>query len=238
MTDSYKVFPIDNVQTKEWYFKKHYAKRYPMVVFSFGLFDNDNILQGVLSYGMPPSPSINDGKSILKTIRVKTLELNRVCINDGLPKNICSFFISKSFEFLQKPLLIISFADPFYNHNGYIYQATNFYYTGKSEVSSTKNIHVLWKGKILSSRWLNKNFFTDKKLPFDDDKTVKENLIINGGDFINFGTKHRYIYILANKTFKKKILKDFKLEILPYPKGDNLKYDSSFNPNVNYKLDL
>ena len=77
-------------------------KRYPMVVHSFGLFDNENILQGVLSYGMPPSPSINDGKSILKTIRIKTLELNRVCINDGLPKNICSYFISKSFDFFRK----------------------------------------------------------------------------------------------------------------------------------------
>lgn len=232
------VKPIDNIQTKEWYIKKHYAKRYPMVVHSFGLFDKYNILQGVLSYGMPPSPSINNGKSILKTIRVKTIELNRVCINDGLPKNICSFFISKSFDFLERPLLIISFADPFYNHNGYIYQASNFYYTGKSEVSSTKNLHVLWNGKILSSRWLNKKFFTDKKLPFDDNKTVKENLIINGGDFINFGTKHRYVYILANKSFKKKILKDFKKPILSYPKGDNKRYDSSYLPSINLNLFL
>lgn len=227
------VKPIKNTETKQWYLKKHYAKRYPMVVYSFGLFDLNNIMQGVLSYGMPPSPSINDGKSILKTLRIKTLELNRLCLNDGLPKNTASFFISKTFNFLEKPLLIISFADPFYNHNGYVYQATNFYYTGKSEISSTKNIHVIWNNKIISSRWLNKDFFTSKKLFFDDSKTVKENLILNGGSYIDFGTKHRYIYILANKKLKKQILNDFKKHILPYPKGDNIKYDTSFKITQN-----
>ena len=43
------------------------------------------------------------------------------------------------------PLIIVSYADKGQNHNGYIYQATNFLYTGatkeRTDISTQENKH-------------------------------------------------------------------------------------------------
>ena len=41
----------------EWLLHKHYARRIPSITHSFGCFEN-GILQGVVTYGIPPSPSL------------------------------------------------------------------------------------------------------------------------------------------------------------------------------------
>ena len=53
-------------------------------------------------------------------------ELNRLCTNDDLDKNANSYFISRCFDLLPKPMIIVSYADKSVGHNGYIYQALNF----------------------------------------------------------------------------------------------------------------
>jgi hypothetical protein len=44
--------------------------------------------------------------------------------------------------------------------------------------------------------------------------------------------KHRYILFSGSKKFKKKCLKNFKLETLKYPKGENKRYISEYKPQV------
>jgi hypothetical protein len=44
---------------------------------------------------------------------------------------------------------------------------------------------------------------------------------------IDILAKHRYIFINANKYDKINMLKNFKLSILPFPKGENKKYDTN-----------
>ena len=45
--------------------------------------------------------------------------------------------------------------------------------------------------------------------------------------------KHRYIYFTDNKEY---YMKKLKYKILPYPKGDNKRYDSSYQPTTQTKL--
>jgi hypothetical protein len=129
-----KVLSIDNSETKEWLLKKHYAKRMCSISFAFGLFV-DNVLSGVITFGMPPSSTL--AESICgNEFKKEVLELNRLVINEGLGKNVLSFFVGNSIKLLPKNKIIVSFADANMNHNGYIYQATNFIYTGKSSNTS------------------------------------------------------------------------------------------------------
>jgi hypothetical protein len=129
--NKYKVQSIDSFLCKEWLLKKHYAKRLPSISYSFGLYDIENILQGILTFGMSPSPTLAEsicGEDYSKIV----LELNRLVVNDGLEKNVLSYFVSKCLSMIPQPNIIVSFSDANMGHNGYIYQACNFLYTGES----------------------------------------------------------------------------------------------------------
>lgn len=132
-----KVERISYEDCKEWLLYKHYAKRLCSISFAFGLYI-DNVLQGVCTFGMPASSTLATsicGKDFKKYV----LELNRLVVNEGLRKNTLSFFVSKSINKLPNNKIIVSFADANQSHTGYIYQATNFLYTGLSS-NTTKLI--------------------------------------------------------------------------------------------------
>lgn len=123
--DKYKVKSIDKSQSYEWLMYKHYAKCIPSIKYTFGLYDDKNVLQGVCTYG-PPANNHNNNLGDYKMI-----ELNRYVTNDNLERNVTSYFIGKTLKMLPKPLSLISYSDIGKNHHGYIYQATNWIYTGK-----------------------------------------------------------------------------------------------------------
>lgn len=129
--NKYKVKSIELFKCKEWILKKHYAKRMPSISYSFGLYDDNNFIIGVCTFGMPPSSTLAEsicGEDYSKIV----LELNRLVVNDGLEKNVLSFFVSNCLKLIPKPNIIVSFSDANMGHNGYIYQACNFLYTGES----------------------------------------------------------------------------------------------------------
>ena len=310
--DKYVVKSIDTYQCKEWLIYKHYAKRLPSISYSFGLYDTENILNGVLTFGMPPSSTLAEsicGESFKKNV----LELNRLVINDGLEKNVLSYFVSKCLIMIPKPNIIVSFSDANMGHNGYIYQACNFLYTGESS-NTTKlidkdgkefhfrnighyqknnrlkvalvkrrlneeNINKIevaeylrkFKGNIKSkdldkifgykdtcSHWFRTdagfsfpnnddwiklkeilkldNTLDDKMLPFEmipDSNEIIKKLELKKIDIL---PKHRYIFINANSKDRKIIMNHFKLEIKPYPKGENKRYDASYQPIIQTQL--
>ena len=128
--NKYKVCSIVKNQTHDWLLNKHYAKRIPAIEYAFGLFDGV-ILVGVMTFGQPPSPSLKE--SICgKEYSNLCIELNRLVVNDGLEKNTLSYFVSQSLKMIPSPRIIVSFSDINKGHQGYIYQATNWIYTGLS----------------------------------------------------------------------------------------------------------
>ena len=44
--------------------------------------------------------------------------------------------------------------------------------------------------------------------------------------------KYRYMYLITTKKDRKRLMKLFTYDILPYPKGDNVYYDDSYKPKV------
>ena len=48
----------------------------------------------------------------------------------------------------------------------------------------------------------------------------------------NIKPTHRYFMFLGNKKEKKDMLLEFKWDTLPYPKGDNKRYDTSYKPKT------
>jgi hypothetical protein len=218
----FEVKSIDYQDCKEWFLKKHYAHRIPPIEFCFGLYDNEMLI-GVCSFGTPVS-------SVLRDLfpSYKLYELNRLVVLDGLPKNTLSYFVSQTFNFLPKPCVLVSYADTSQNHNGYIYQATNWIYTGLSAkfmdymIKGMEHLHGasifdLSRGQENRVEWLRKKF--------GDKLYMKER-----------PRKHRYFYFIADKRDKKKMLKELPYEIQSYPKGENQRYDASYQPITQTKL--
>ena len=81
MQNNYQIVLLKNGEHKKWLLEKHYAKRTCSVSFAFGLIHSNKII-GICTFGSPPNYNYNDGKCIFNTLQVKTLELNRLIIND------------------------------------------------------------------------------------------------------------------------------------------------------------
>ena len=191
-----KVLPINNFEVEPWLLEKHYAKRMCPISFAFGLYDDEQLV-GVVTYGVPASPFLCMGVCGINN-KDKGLELNRLCLNDGV-KNGASFLVSKSLQMLPKPTIVVSFADTAMGHVGYIYQASNFLFTGTTKER------------------------TD--MAGEDGKHSRHNLG-NSENRINRSAKHRYIYFVGSKSQKNSLLKQLNYEVSPYPKGNSQRYDS------------
>lgn len=191
-----KVLPIKYFEAEPWLLEKHYAKRMCPISFAFGLYDDEQLV-GVVTYGVPASPFLCMGVCGIDN-KDKVLELNRLCLNDGV-KNGASFLVSKSLQMLPKPTIVVSYADTAMGHVGYIYQASNFLFTGTTKER------------------------TD--MAGEDGKHSRHNLG-NSENRINRSAKHRYVYFVGSKPQKNSLLKQLNYEVLPYPKGDSQRYDS------------
>ena len=164
-------------------------------MYAFGLYE-ESTLVGVVTYGIPASPSLCMG-ICGKEWSDKVLELNRLCLQDNT-KNQSSFLVSNSIKLLPKPTIVVSYADQAQGHVGYVYQATNFLYTG-----STKERTDMGGRDGKHSR-------------HNKDPSIR----------VFRSSKNRYVYFHGDKKQKKLMRNLLKYEVLPYPKGDTKKYDS------------
>ena len=208
-----QVIQIQPKETYQWLLEKHYAKRIPQIMHAFGLYV-DGVLKGVVTYGIPASPALCMG-ICGKEYSDKVLELNRLCLMEN-NKNESSFLVSNSIKLLPKPTIVVSYADTSQGHVGYVYQATNFLYTGLSA---------------------NRVDWTIKGMEHKHSKTISDGMTLEsikekyGDDFYytERSRKHRYIFFHGSKTDKKIMRKLLKYNIEPYPKGNSQKYDSGGN---------
>lgn len=210
----YKVLPLKNYETYDWLKNIHYAKRIPHISFSFGLFENKNLV-GIITYGSPPSPFLAKG-ICGEEYKTNVRELNRLCLLNN-KQNEASILISRSLKLLPKISIVVSYADTSMNHNGYVYQATNFLYTG---ISAKRN-----EWRVIGSNKHSKTLCEQVSL---QERIAKPDIY----EHIERPRKHRYIYIVANKNQKKEILKNLKYKILKYPKNQSLNYKINYKPKV------
>ena len=217
-------------EIKEWVLYKHYAHRVPPVSFAFGLYDKDGILQGICTYGHPLSSTL---KNIFGSEYAdRLLELNRLVVNDGLPRNALSYFVTRTFSYLPTPTPLVSYADTARDHHGYIYQATNWWYTGLSAefedyvVKGLEHLHNTTIGDRIGRA--DKAGHGISHVAMLREVYGDENVYLR-----KRSRKHRYFYFLGNKRQKRQMMSLLPYKIEPYPKGDNIRYDASYKPTPN-----
>lgn len=200
--DNYNVLRIAPRETHEWLLNKHYAKRIPSISYAFGLY-RDGVLSGVMTVGKPASPSLCVGVCG-KFYSEYVFELNRLCVDDHLERNVLSFFVGRSLRLIRDSLILVSYADTSQGHHGFIYQATNWIYTGK-----TKERTDIGTEDGTHSRHYDKSIDKVQNRKFRS-------------------AKHRYIFFIGK--LKSQFTTSLRYPVLSYPKGDNQYYDASYSP--------
>lgn len=177
---------------------KHYSGRIPSISKAFGWYINNNLV-AVCTFGKPASPSLCKGVAGEHNAS-SVYELNRLCRIDDLQEQLSSFVSACLRRLQNENWIIVSYADTEMSHNGYVYQASNFIYTGKTKERTDKYT----EGNKHSRHYSNNKQNGLRKVR---------------------SAKHRYIYFATkDKKLKKQWLKDLMYPIENYPKGNNSNY--------------
>lgn len=221
LKSSVTISQISKDAAKDIIEKYHYAHILGPVSYTLGIYyisDNEFFhdykqLVGAIAFARPLGRLAV--KSISEKLEAKqSLELTRLFIHDGYPKNIESFSIARSFDWIRENLpdieVLLSYSDPEQGHIGTIYQATNWLYQGTGFSVMDKYRISLVKDPY---DWIHHRTIYDifgtvslEKIKNQVKKTfwVKKE-----------SKKHRYIYLLKNRKYW---LKNLKYPVLPYPK--------------------
>ena len=209
-----EVVPIPASAAMPWILQKHYARRSCPISYAFGAYKGAELV-GICTYGTPMSAPLRDGVCGPEFAGA-VLELNRLCCENE--KNIASALVGRSLKMLPRPSIVVSYADTAQGHIGYIYQATNFIYTGLSakrtdwKIKGQEHLHggtVADKSRGAESRvdWMRQTY---------------------GDDFYlqDRPRKHRYVYLVGSKSEKRRMLSALRYPIEDYPKGESARYDA------------
>lgn len=141
-TPSLHFLEITKREATDLIIENHYLHRKCPISFAWGIEINGKIV-GVLTIGKPASWStacglVGESKIDIQDPAARThdvYELNRLWLHDSLPRNSESRFIAWCLKELRKKnpsAVLVSYADGKQGHVGYVYQATNWIYTGSS----------------------------------------------------------------------------------------------------------
>lgn len=183
----------------------HYANAVPVCQYVYSIWNDADEWCGVIIFG--GGATVNIAKPFDKW-QGQVLELERVALNGRQGHGNTSTAVSMALKALHREApwvdLVVSFADMDQNHNGTLYQATNWIYTGIKNAGDRgafiihgKKVHpksVHSKGWKQSLLWL------------------RENVDPQADEFITKG-KHKYLYPL-NKQMRERVM----ILSEPYPK--------------------
>jgi hypothetical protein len=209
-----EVKPIKPEETYAWLLEKHYARRLCPIQYAFGLY-LDGCLSGVVTYGVPASSPLRAGICGAKYKDI-VLELNRLCCDNT--KNKASILVGRSLRMIPPTAIIVSYADTEQGHIGYVYQATNFIYTGLSakrtdwKIKGMEHLHGATVADMSRGMENRAQYMRDK---FGDDFYLEDR-----------SRKHRYVYFVGNKKEKREMMGSLMYATEPYPKGESRRYDS------------
>lgn len=201
-----EIRPITRHETMWLLLNVHYARRMPSVSYAYGLFVGD-VLEGVVTYGTPPSATLRAGICGPDFIP-NVLELNRLCFRTNR-KNDASKLIGASLRMLPREKIIVSFADTEQGHTGKVYQATNFLYCGLSAKRTD------WK--LRGFEHLHGQTVADEFRGQENRSVLMREKY--GDDFylLPRPRKHRYVTFIGSKGFKAKARKALRYGVENYP---------------------
>lgn len=177
---------------------KHYTGRKPQVTKAFGWYEDDRLV-AVCTFGKPASHQLCDG-ICGKEFSSSVYELNRLVRIEDFDGQLSQFVAGCLRELKKENWIVVSYADSGMTHHGYIYQASNFLYTGCTKQRTDRYV----EGKH------------SRHAEFDNPKGIRQVRT----------AKHRYVYFCtSDKKLKRQWKEALNYPILPYPKGDNENYE-------------
>jgi len=189
---------ISHSHATDFLLPKHYSGRKPQITVAFGLFHGETLV-AVCTFGKPASNSLCEGVCG-KEHSSQVYELNRLCRVEEWMEPLSAFVGECLRKLKPRNWIVVSYSDTGMNHNGYIYQATNFLYTGTTKTRTDKYT----EGNKHSRHYSNEAQGEYRKV-----RTAK----------------NRYVYFCtSHKPTKKKWLSVLKYPVLPYPKKENQTY--------------
>lgn len=176
---------------------RHYLGRGCSISRAFGVYEGGT-LKAVCTFGVPASVPLVE-QLCGKKWRDHILELNRLCRTDDYDEPLSKFVAWCLKQLKDNDIIVVSFADSEAHHHGYIYQATNFFYTGETDVKY--DIYTGGHPRTYTQEQRESGLRTLRSM------------------------KYRYVYFCThNKKLKKEWMQSLKYPIQPYPKGDNQNY--------------
>ena len=161
---AFEVHPLDEQTAKAYVLAHHYSGSYPLARYRLGLYraaGEGDRLCGVAVFGVPMSPGVLT-LPFPELRPDEAVECSRFVLADEVPGNAESWFLARSFEYLQQHTVhaVVSFADPVprqtttgewvaIGHIGTIYQASNALYAGRS---TPRTVKLLPDGRVFSAR--------------------------------------------------------------------------------------
>lgn len=191
----------------------HYAKSVPVNTFGFSVFNDKKEWCGVVLYGTGANNNLAKQYNL---IQGNVIELVRVALNGKQESTSKALAISLILVKKKLPLckLIISYADKDQSHNGIIYQATNWYYTGESMVNK-KDASYIIDGKRIHGKTI-----SDKCKRYGLVKNVENaKKVYKAKEVVEYVTKGKIKYIYPLDKSLKPLCKSLSK---PYPKKNNL----------------
>lgn len=195
----YEVKKIPCKTAKEYIIKNHYSHGcHNAPSPCYGLFDGQSLI-GVLMFATPCSEAVR-ASVFGEEHKSKVIELHRLHILDVTPKNTESWFISRCLKLLlsDKPQIraVISFSDLTEGHTGVIYKTTNAFHCGQTGKAT---FYIDESGRLRHPRQNGVNI-------------SKEEATSRGWTAVKRSNKNRYLFILGNKTERKRFIRLCKYE--------------------------
>ena len=177
---STSVISMPACETESWLLNRHYARRLCPISYAFGAYRGAELI-GVVTYGTPASSPLRGGVCGPEWSD-KVIELNRLCCENS--RNVASTLVGRSLRLLPRPSVVVSYADTAQGHVGYIYQATNFIYTGLSakrtdwKIKGREHLHGATvadesRGQENRAEWM--------RAKYGDNFYLERNILLFGG---------------------------------------------------------
>ena len=243
MKYNFTIKPITKEEAIDMIQTYHYSNTLPKInKYFLGCF-LDNKLVGCVTLGYGTRPLHTIQCLFDNLVSEDYLEIGRMCMTNDMPKNSESQMLKAIIKWIKNNLpikVLFTWADGMLGKCGYVYQASNFIYVGKSD----SDIYLFDGYKIhpRQTRDLFKKDNNDTRITI---RPTIQQLKEYGIDRYK-GHQFKYLYLLGNHKEKKELQSHSLFKSLPYPKEkdltwrkynlDNKKWESSSMPP--YKTDF
>lgn len=227
----YHVEQITLGEMREFANKWHYSCVMPrQTKLCLGGFRKDDPLEmrAAISFGWGSRPLHTIRKLFPSLVSEDYLDIGKLCLEDGEPKNSESLFLARSIKGLKKKFpdikVLFTWADGMWGKPGYIYQASNFLYGGFiwTDVYMTaegKRLHPLQLQAERRARGADTTQRTQRP-SFEEQKEK--------GWRHYFGKQFRYVRFLCSDKEKKALLEESTVKwTIKYPKDMDCEWKTS-----------